>query len=104
MFAAYCYAVCVCVCVSVTRRYSAKTAVLIEMSFGTRARVGHRNHVLDGGSDHQGKGVIFFLGGGNEKALRTVAARSLGGIVARWLASTVLLPFCLCGDDATYCY
>ena len=38
-----------------------KTAGPIEMPFGTRTRVGPRNHVLDGGADPPGEGVI--LGG-----------------------------------------
>ena len=37
----------------------AKTAEPIEMPFGLWARIGPRNHVLDGGSDPHGKGVIL---------------------------------------------
>jgi len=34
-------------------------AELIEMPFGSRTRIGPRNHVLDGGSDPAWKGAIL---------------------------------------------
>jgi len=42
---------CVCVCVSDTVVICAKTAELIEMSFGRQTRVGYENHVSDGNGD-----------------------------------------------------
>jgi len=47
------------VCLSVTAVSPAKTAQPIEMPFGLRARVGSRNHVLDGGPDPPWEGAIF---------------------------------------------
>jgi len=50
--ATYCYrpsgVVCLSVCLSDTLVDPAKMAELIEMPFGLLARMGHRNHVLDG--------------------------------------------------------
>ena len=46
----------ICVCQYVTGMSSAKTTEPIDMPFGMRARVGPRNHVLNGGPDPQGKG------------------------------------------------
>jgi len=60
---AYCYrpssVVCRSVCRSVTLVSPAKTAALIEMLFGLRIRVGHGNHVLDGGSDPPWEGAVL---------------------------------------------
>ena len=43
------WSVCLSVCRSITLVSPAKTAALIEMPFGLWARIGRRNHVLDGG-------------------------------------------------------
>ena len=52
-YAAYCYrpsrVVCLSVCRSVTLVSPAKTPAPIEMPFGLWARMGRRNHMLDGG-------------------------------------------------------
>jgi len=47
------------VCRSVTVVGPAETAEPIEMPFGSWARVGSRNHVLDGGPDPSWEGAIF---------------------------------------------
>jgi len=39
--------------------HCAKTAEPIEMPFGTKTRVGPRNHVLNGIADPQGEWAIF---------------------------------------------
>ena len=51
--------VCLSVCLSVTQMSCAKTAALIEMTFGFRTRVGQRNHVLDGSPDPPWEGAIL---------------------------------------------
>jgi len=52
---AYCYrpssVACLSVCLSVTLVSPAKMDEPIEMLFGLWARMGNRNHVLDGGPD-----------------------------------------------------
>jgi len=56
--------VCRPVSLSVTVVSPAKTAEPIEMLFGLRARIGVRNHVLDGGPDRpMGRAILGEMGG-----------------------------------------
>jgi len=65
--AAYCYQPSIVVCRSVCRSVSlsvtlvspAKTAAVMEMTFGLRTLVGPGNHVLDGGPDPPCQGTIL---------------------------------------------
>jgi len=81
--------VCRSVCLSVTLVSPAKTAETIEMPFGSRTRVGPRDHVLDGGPDPLREGAILkgkvmpadlsSLAAANELVCRL----RCGGIIAR---------------------
>ena len=53
-----------CVCVCITQLHPAKTAGPIEMPFNMWGGVGPNNHVLDGGVDFPGEGIILGWGRG----------------------------------------